>query len=110
MLSKFFWGQKVEVEGDLWITKIAKSVYGTTVALNKLLLDSAIRAKAKLKVGTIDPKTNDWVWEVISPTEWKNSAVQFSKVFKRPDDPMIMYQRSVGKIKPEPIQGTLIDP
>ena len=93
---KYFWGQRVDIVGDLWTTKVDKPIYGNCVALNGKLLDAAVRAKAKLKI--ITPKAE----EIVDPAEWKRKARKFSKVFLYPESPMTMYQKTVGEhSKPE---------
>ena len=88
-----FWGQEVnEIEKGLWATHIRKPVYGTCVALNGLLLDKAIESKVKIKV------TCPGGEEIIDPAEWKETALYYTKVFKKPNDPMPMYQKSINSL------------
>ena len=90
-----FYGQKVDKVDGMWVTKIDKPIYGTCVAINEKILDMAAFFKVKLKI--ICPGAE----EVVDPKEFKKQARRIEKVFRFPDDPMILYQKSIGLPQPE---------
>ena len=91
-----FYGQKVTViSDDLWETEIKKPIYGSCIALNAKLINEAIMARVKLRV--ICPTAI----ETFDPQEFKNTAQRIEKVFRIPTQPMILYQKTIGKPKIE---------
>ena len=83
-------GQEVVETESRWETTIRKPIYGTCVALNEKLLKSAISKRKKILVKCPGAE------ELIDPKEWMKDAKRISKVFKQPNNPMILYQKSIG--------------
>lgn len=93
-MIKTFDGQMVEIYGDMWTTSINKPLYGTYCNLNEKLLNAAIQANATLIVKCPNAELT------ISAKEWKETSLRTEKVFKRPDEPMILYGRSLKEYDP----------
>ena len=69
--------------------EIKKPLYGNFVYIRKEILDAAIRQGNQLEV--IIPKSK----AVVDPTLWKKTGKRMKKVFRRPNEPMILYGASV---------------
>lgn len=64
---------------------ISKPLYGNMCYINETVIDKAIRYGFQLEVKT-PTKT-----KVVDPKEWKQKGQRMSKIFKRPDQPMILF-------------------
>lgn len=86
-------GQEVEIHGDVWLTHIKKPLYksstGYVVSLNGKLLEEAEKYSKKLVVTCMDARF------VTTATQWKVDGRRYEKVFKRPDEPMVLYEREI---------------
>lgn len=86
--------------------EIKKPLYGNYVYIRESILNKAIRSGNQLLV--IVPKGK----AVVNPTEWKRKGQRMSKVFLRPDEPMILYGGNVPielpKVEPLVKQGKLL--
>lgn len=89
--------EEYEEDGEvIWKTVIDEPIYGTTVAINKKLLREAHMKDATLEVvvGEVDKK------ERIAPMKWAKEGEKFEKVFRYPNNPMVMFKRHVGEPTP----------
>ncbi len=80
---------QVEEQGNVWIIRIRKPIYGTVVSIREKILKDAQRKGKTLRV--VCPGAT----EDVSPNIWMREGTKISKVFLRPDQPMILYQRMV---------------
>mgnify|MGYP000374332991 CR=1 FL=1 len=97
-----YWGQKVNVRGDIWEVEIKNPIYGTVVSINEKLLRHALKARATLLVITKGAS------EVIDPQDWIDQSTKFLKIFRDSNNPMPMYKRAVGKPQPKQRQEDVI--
>lgn len=87
-----FYGQEViEEDGYFWRTEIKKPIYGYCVALNEKLLREAIARNKILHVICKDKS------EYIKPSEWISNGKRFEKVYRQPNNPMILYMKTIGR-------------
>lgn len=72
---------------------IKKPLYGNFAYVRDVYVNNAIRLGVKLEI-TVPGGT-----AIVDPVEWKQKAIDenkvMSKVFKRPDQPMILYGGNV---------------
>lgn len=94
-MTKYFYGQAVEDDGVSYYVHIKKPIYGHCVAINRAIIQAAITNGRLLVVSC--PGAS----EVIPPRAWVNRARRIEKVFRRPDEPMVLYQATVGNPQPE---------
>ena len=69
---------------------IKKPVYGTFCYIRASIVDSAIANGFKLDVNIPQGRA------IIDPVEWKKTSKVMKKVFKFPDNPMILYGNYVN--------------
>ena len=78
---------------------IQKPLYGNMCYINEETINRAIKHGFQLEVKT-PTKT-----KIVNPKEWKQKGQRMSKVFKRPDEPMILFGNNLDswgmEIKPE---------
>ena len=82
---------------------IEKPLYRNFVYVRDLYLNKAISRGERLKV-TIPEGT-----AIIDPKEWMKTGKKMSKVFKRPEEPMILYGNVVPIDRGYQIEGGLFD-
>lgn len=70
---------------NLVTVNIKKPLYGTYCYIRSEIVDGAIRSGSKMEV--ILPKGKS----IEDPVEWKKTGKVMKKVFKFPDNPMILY-------------------
>jgi len=68
---------------------IKKPLYGTYVYLNGNIVDRAIRTSSMLEIEIPRGKA------IVDPVKWKANGKVMKKVFKFPDNPMILYGGNV---------------
>jgi hypothetical protein len=88
-------GQAVNDDGEVYEIYIHKPIYGHCVALN-----SDIIKLAKLHLRSLLVKCPG-ASEKIAPDDWVSKSKRIEKVFRRPDQPMILYQGHIGETQPE---------
>ena len=76
---------------------ITKPLSGSYCCINESVLNRAIRFKKKIKVSLPTHSA------MMDPKEWKKGK-RMEKIFKRPDEPMILYCNSVPKPVKEVVQ------
>jgi hypothetical protein len=91
-------GQEIEDDGLSYHIHIKKPIYGTTVALNDAIIKYARNHNRRLIVSC--PKAK----ESVTPDEWVARSTIIKKVFRYPDNPMILWQ---GTIRQEPDSNQL---
>jgi hypothetical protein len=78
---------------------IKKPLYGNFVYVRDIYVNNAIRLGVKLKITVPGGSA------VVDPKEWKEKAIAdnkvMKKVFKRPDQPMVLYGGTVP-LPPKP--------
>lgn len=68
---------------------IRKPLYGAFVYVDARLVEKAIREKALLEIAIPQGRG------IVDPIEWKKTGKIMKKVFKFPENPMILYGNSV---------------
>lgn len=68
---------------------IKKPLYGTFVYIRETFVNKAIREGKMMRV-TIPQGS-----AVVDPNDWKETGKRMEKVFLRPDQPMILYGKSL---------------
>jgi len=68
---------------------IRKPVYGNFVYIRDIYLRQAIRQGCKLRITV--PRGS----AIVDPREWIKNGKRMEKIFKRPDQPMILYGGNV---------------
>lgn len=90
------YGQEIEEYGNIWVIPIKKPIYdykgSPNVAINEKIISQAIK---KNKILVIDCK--GYKPEQVDPRTWKKRARRIEKVFRFPDNPMVMYQGHLSK-------------
>jgi hypothetical protein len=78
---------------------IRKPLFGNFVYLRDIYIDRAIRQKTKIRVKIPNGEA------IIEPAKWKNWAIKnnkvMKKVFKFPDNPMVLYGGWLKAIPPK---------
>lgn len=92
-------GQIQTVGTNYWHMKVNRPIYGDCVAIRSKIIDDAIKQHKTLLV-----EVNGKI-EKVKPQIWKNESKKISKVFKIPECPMILYQRSLRYITDKPIEA-----
>lgn len=64
---------------------IKKPMYGTYVYIRDKYVDMAIKMKTKLRI-TIPQGV-----ALVDPLEWKKNGKRMEKVFRNPNEPMVLY-------------------
>jgi hypothetical protein len=100
---ELFNGQVRTIGVRYWYIKILKPIYGDCVAIRSRIIDEAIKKK-KLLLVEVNGKI-----EMISPKLWKKEAQKISKVFKIPECPMILYQRTIRYASSKPLEAYEIE-
>lgn len=75
--------------------EIKKPLYGNYVYIWEKVLNRAIRQKAMLEIRV--PKGS----AVVDPREWKKNGKRMEKIFRKPNEPMILYGGNVPIPEPE---------
>jgi len=75
--------------------EIKKPMYGTYCQVRDMYINKAIKQGKKLRI-TIPQGVG-----VVDPKDWKKTGKKYEKVFRFPDNPMILYGNYV------PIEGTM---
>ena len=88
-MTYYFYGQKVEEDGDTWYTYINKPIYGTCITLNEKIIDNAIEKHKMLVVSCPGGA------EKFDPTDFKKTAMKIQKEFRIPGHPMTLYQKTI---------------
>jgi hypothetical protein len=86
---------QVDTIGKFWWIDIKKPMEGNKVAIRALILELAHKKKKLLIVNCPGCQ------EVIDPKVWKKEGEKIYRVFMRPDEPMVLYERAV-KLNPDP--------
>ena len=87
---------------NLITVNIRKPLYGTFCYIRSDIVESAIRVGYKMEV--ILPMGR----AIVDPVEWKKTGKVMKKVFKFPDNPMILYGNHVDL--PGLPKGRIIEP
>jgi len=90
MQTIYIQGQTVIDDGTSYEIFINKPIYGHCVALNSDIIKAATRNHRLLLVKC--PEAS----ELLEPQAWVKKAARIAKVFRRPNDPMILYQAWIG--------------
>jgi hypothetical protein len=90
---------QVRTVGRYWYIKIYKPIYGDCVALRSRIIDDAIKFDKTLLV-----EVNGKI-EKVTPRTWKQEAKKIEKIFKIPECPMILYQRTLRNITDKPLEA-----
>ena len=69
---------------------IRKPIYGNHVYINSTVVNNAIRAGAMLEIVIPNGRT------IVDPKEWKARGDIMKKVFRFPNNPMILYGGNVN--------------
>jgi len=83
-------GQRVIDDGTSYEVYINKPIYGHCVALNEDIINHAKRHNRLLLVKC--PGAS----QLLSPQAWIDKSKRVLKVFRRPDQPMVLYQGYIG--------------
>lgn len=95
-------GQVQTLGNKLWYMKFQKPIYGTVCAIRDRILKDAMKAGKLLLVECPGGQ------EVVSPKTWLTEGKRMEKVFKIPDRPMILYERSIKLVnEPKPVEAFL---
>lgn len=79
-------GQTLDDDGQSYHVHINKPIYGTCVALNDAIIKYAKNHNRRLIISC--PKAK----ESVTPDEWVQRSIIIKKVFRYPDNPMILWQ------------------
>ena len=96
---QLFNGQVSTVGLKYWHIRINKPIYGDCVAIRSRIIDEAI-AKQKILLVEANGKL-----EKVHPLTWKKESQKIEKVFKIPECPMILYQRTLRNISDKPLEA-----
>lgn len=87
-------GQTIDDDGEMYHIRINKPIYNTVVSINKAILMTAVKNKRLLKIST--NHNGEEYSEIVSPWGWIGRSKRIEKVFKYPDNPMILFQGKVN--------------
>lgn len=82
------------------VVRINKPLYGNYVYINAEVVNKAIRRGVMIQI--VVPKGS----AIVDPKQWKANGRVMKKVFKRPNDPMILYGGNV----PLPAEKGIVQP
>jgi hypothetical protein len=77
------------------IIEIRKPLFGTYVYVRDIYIERAIKRKVNLEIHI--PQGIG----ICDPIRWKNEGKRMEKVFKRPDEPMVLYGNYVKIDQPK---------
>ena len=87
---------------NLVTVNIRKPLYGTFCYIRSEIVENAIRSGSKMEV--IIPRGK----AIVDPVKWKSTGKVMRKVFKFPDNPMILYGNHVEL--PRTPKGKIVEP
>ena len=85
-------GQTLEDDGIILHFHIKKPIYGHCVAVNETILRRCEQLNRLMEISCPGKK------ETLTPQEWRDKSKRISKVFKYPDNPMILWQGTIGRV------------
>lgn len=88
-------GQMVDDDGVCYHVHIKKPIYGQCVAISDAIIKEAETHHRLLLL------TCPGAQETISPADWMRKSKVLRKVFRYPDNPMVLWIGTIGKLPDE---------